>query len=193
MLTTRWKQTVCYHFTGNSTVGSKLKEIILEIIRKAHDTGLHVSTVTSDMGSANRALHKAFGIVCSKLSVTVNKIPHPLVPGRMLYFMFDVLHLIKNVRAAIVNGHEFTLSDQLRTDTVSLQAVRSLVDFQLDDDLKIIPNVTSEKVNESHFDKMKVSSALNVFSRSVSVGLRCLVQYENYGKGLLTTHGWHGS
>ena len=126
------------------------------------------------MGSANRALHKAFGIVCSKLSVTVNKILHPLVPGRMLYFMFDVPHLIKNVKAALVNGHEFTLSDdivqrhQLPTNTVSRQAVRSLVDFQLDDDLKITPNVTSEKVNESHCDKMKVSSALNVFSRSVS-------------------------
>jgi len=97
-ITTRWKQTVCYHFTGNSTVGSKLKEIVLEIIRKAHDIGLHVSTVTSDMGSANRALHKAIGIVCPKLSVTVNKIPHPLVPGRMLYFMFDVPHLTKKER-----------------------------------------------------------------------------------------------
>ena len=108
--------------------------------------------------------------------------------------MFDVPHLIKKERqAALANGHEFTLSDdivqrhQLPTNTVSLQAVRSLVDFQLDDDLKITPNVTSEKVNESHFDKMKVSSALNVFSRSVSVGLRYLVEYENYDKGLLTT------
>ena len=37
------------------------------------------------------------------------------------------------------------------------------------------------------FDKMKVSSALNVFSRSVGVRLRYLVEYENYDKGLLTT------
>ena len=192
-ITTRWKQTVCYHFTGNSTDGSKMRDIVLEIIRKAHEIGVHVSTITSDMGSANRALQKTFGIVCSKLSVTVNKIPHPCAAGRHLFFMFDVPHLIKNIKAALVNGHEFILSDsivqkhQLPTDTVSLAAVRTLVEFQLSDDLKITPNISSEKVNETHFDKMKVSSALNVFSRSVSVGLRYLVEHEDYDRGLLTT------
>ena len=53
---------------------------ILDIIKKATDIGLHVIAVTSDMGSANRALWRSFGIVCSRYSQTVNKIPHPSAP-----------------------------------------------------------------------------------------------------------------
>ncbi|KAK3896285.1 hypothetical protein Pcinc_000029 [Petrolisthes cinctipes] len=41
-----------------------------EIIRRAHDIGLHVSSITSDMGSANQALWKSFRVVVSSHSVS---------------------------------------------------------------------------------------------------------------------------
>lgn len=36
----RWKQTVAFYLTGNSTDGSKFKTIILEIINKAESIGV---------------------------------------------------------------------------------------------------------------------------------------------------------
>jgi Transposase protein len=67
-ITTRWKQTVAYYFTGNSTDGSVFSTIVFEIIKRCHDIGINVAAVTSDMGSANRAMWKKLGIVCGKKS-----------------------------------------------------------------------------------------------------------------------------
>ena len=112
-ITTRWKQVVGYHYTGNSINGIVLKAVTLDVIRHAADVGLHVVAVTSDMGSANRAMWKSFGIVCGKYSETTNKIQHPCDPSRFLYFIADVPHVIKNVKAALVNGQTFKLPDDV--------------------------------------------------------------------------------
>ena len=58
----RWKQVVAYYFTGNSVTGKAFKAIIVEIIKKANEKKLNVLSVTSDMGSANRAMWKSFGV-----------------------------------------------------------------------------------------------------------------------------------
>lgn len=55
-ITSRWKQTVAYHFTSSSTDGSVFHNIVLDIIQRASNIGLHVVAVTNDMGSANRAM-----------------------------------------------------------------------------------------------------------------------------------------
>lgn len=52
-ITTRWKQTVAYHHTSNSTDEAVFKEIIFDIIQRAADISLHVEAVANDMGSAN--------------------------------------------------------------------------------------------------------------------------------------------
>lgn len=192
-ITTRWKQTVAYHFTGNSTDGTKLKPLILEVLQRASDIGLHVSAFTSDMGAVNRALWLSFGIVCSKFSRTINKIPHPTEAGRYLHFLADVPHIIKNMKAALVNGNDITLHQEivdhfkLPTNTVTVKHVKILHDFQKDQDLKLAPKLTESTLAPSHFDKMKVSNALNFFSHSVSSALRYLVECEGYDKELLTT------
>ena len=108
-VSTRWKQTVAYHFTGDSVRGEAMMPIINEIISLSASIGLHVVCVTSDMGSSNRAMHKAFGISCSKSSqttgTTINKIQHPFCQDRFLHFMFDVPHL----KSSIVSGSIITL------------------------------------------------------------------------------------
>ena len=42
-------------------------------------------------------------------------------------------------------------------------------------------------IRPSHFDKMKVSNALNLFSHSIGAGLRYLVESEGHNKAYLTT------
>ena len=58
-LSLRWKQTVAYHFTGNSTDKTLMKLFVLEIIECAAKIGLHVIAVASDMESANRAMWRS--------------------------------------------------------------------------------------------------------------------------------------
>lgn len=192
-ITTRWKQIVAYYFTGNSVKGETLKPVVLDIISRANGIGLHVSTITSDMGSANRALLNSFGIVCSRHCKVVNKIPHPSGKDESLFFMHDVPHIVKNLWASEVKGNIIRLSDavvdkfDLPSNEVSVTHVRELLAFQSDKDLKIAPKLTEAHVNPSHFEKMKVSGALSFFSQSVYSGLRYIVECEGYSNDLLTT------
>ena len=84
------------------------KPIILEIIEKMEAIGLHVIDVTTDMGSPNQAMWRAFGVDHNKTSV-----PHPVTPDRKLYFMPDVPHLVKNLRNALIHGHTITLPQDI--------------------------------------------------------------------------------
>lgn len=192
-ITTRWKQVVAYYFTGNSVEGETLKPVVLDILQRAKDVGLHISTVTSDMGSANRALMRSFGIICVRDCKVVNKIPHPCNKDEFLYFMHDVPHIVKNLWASLVRGNMIHLGEniakkfQLPSQDVTVEHVKKLIAFQENKDLKLAPKLKSSHVSPTHFEKMKVSGALTFFSHSVSSALKYLVECEGYDKDLLTT------
>ena len=192
-ITTRWKQTVAYHYTSNSTDGAVFKDIILDIIQRAADISLHVEAVASDMGSANRAMWKSFGIICGKHCRTTCKIPHPQDPAKWLHFLADVPHLFKNIKSALVNGQAFTLSTEtvakhgLKSNVASVEPLKDLANFQEDLDLKLAPKLNMNALTPTHFDKMKVSNATRVLSHDVSCGLTYLVNKEGRDKTYLTT------
>ncbi|XP_073671126.1 transposable element P transposase [Paramisgurnus dabryanus] len=177
--TTRWKQVVAYHYSGNSTNGAVYKSIIVNIIEKAASIGLHVVNVTTDMGSPNRAMWKAFGVNHNNTFVS-----HPTRPDRKLYFMPDVPHLVKNLKSALVRGQTFTLppdiveKENLSSNEVAICPLKDLVDFQEGMALKIAPNMSSKILKPTHFDKMKVGPAMHVFSKATSAALRYMVEQE---------------
>ena len=192
-VTTRWKQTVAYYYTGNSTDGSVFAPIVLSIIKRCYDIGLNVAAITCDMGSANRAMWKKLGIVCGKQAVTINSFPHPCIPEYKICVLADVPHVIKNVRNHLVNGQNIVLpmhfvqKFNLPCDTVCIAPLKKLVEYQKDKDLKPAPNLTAKHIDPSHFDKMKVSQAMNIFSHSVSAALRLMVETNNWDRNILTT------
>ena len=76
----RWKQVVTYHLTGRSTAGVTLRQLVDSVIAKAHSIGLHVVTVTSDMGSCIQVMWRSYGIYSTSLSTSAF-CPHPAEPG----------------------------------------------------------------------------------------------------------------
>ena len=136
-ITSRWKQTIAYHYTGNSADGQTFKPIVFDIIKKATDIGLHVIAVTNDMGSGNRALWRSFRIVCSRYSQTVNKIPHPSAPQRWLYVLADVPRVIKNMKTGLVSGQVFTLAKDVVESNKLPSSEVSIISYPY----KNLPNV----------------------------------------------------
>lgn len=55
-VTSRWKQTVAYHFSPDSSDKKQVFNILFDIIRKCEAIGLSVDCVTSDVGSGNQAI-----------------------------------------------------------------------------------------------------------------------------------------
>lgn len=58
----RWKHVVGYYFTRDSFNSETLKEIIFQIIHMSEAIGLHINSITSDMGSGNVGIWKSCGI-----------------------------------------------------------------------------------------------------------------------------------
>lgn len=98
--------------------------------------------LTSNMGIPNWTMWKSLGLNHNRASVG-----HPVALDRQLYFMPDVPHLIKNLKTALV-------------------LMRDLLAFQEGITLKITRHLSAAAIETSHFDKMKVGHALNVFNRA---------------------------
>ncbi|KAM3619938.1 uncharacterized protein V6R79_016033 [Siganus canaliculatus] len=186
--TTRWKQVVAYHYSGNSTDGAAYQPIVVSIVEAAASVGLHVLNVTTDMGSPNRAMWKSFGVTYDQ-----PWIQHPVETNKRLYFMPDVPHLVKNLKSAIVRGHIITIpqdvveKEHLPSSAVSVAPLKDLVSFQEAMALKLAPNLSRGILEPGHFEKMKVSSAMHVFSKATSAALRYMVKEEHRPESYLTT------
>jgi hypothetical protein len=120
-------------------------------------------------------------------------IEHPFDSSARIHFLADVPHVVKNLCNALLTHKKFLLSadvvDQhsLPSDTVDLSHIHEVVEVQ-GDDLKLAPGLSSKSINSTnHFSKMKVRTALQLFSKSVSAALRTLVADEGRPDSYLTT------
>lgn len=119
--------------------------------------------------------------------------PHPAFPGEKLYFMPDVCHVLKNIKAAICNGMVIVLppevvkSERLPINEVRLEHFKMLAEFDDGNVLKLAPILTKKILEPSHFEKMSVGMAMHMFSHATASALRHLVAHLNYPKELLAT------
>ncbi|KAG0431605.1 hypothetical protein HPB47_021659 [Ixodes persulcatus] len=80
-ISSRWKQTVTYHFTGTSCNAKEVKDVCFDIMKEAEKFDIKVDVMISDMGGNNQALWKACDIVCGKQSRLRNSCNHPCGGG----------------------------------------------------------------------------------------------------------------
>jgi len=76
-ISTKWKQAVGYEFTGNTFCSQEMLEKIIAIIKKAHNIGLTIKVIVSDMGPQNRSWWKNINITAGKFNKINNYIEHP--------------------------------------------------------------------------------------------------------------------
>ena len=94
--------------------------------------------------------------------------------------MPDVPHLVRNLKSALVHGQLFTIPEDivnyanLLSKKVSVVPIKDLLIFE--EALRL----SAAAIEPSHFDKMKVGPAQNVFSKATSAGLKYMVQQENH-------------
>lgn len=161
---TRWKQIVAYYYTPDSINGACLKPIIEVIIEKAEAIGLYVHSVTSDMGAVNRGMWKAFSnISAGKHAKINNSVTHPIDKKRKLFFFADAAHLIKNLKAALMNNKVIILPQQLvksntlSSDIVQFTHLEDLVNIQENLLFKLAPKLNKDVITPTSYNKMKVN------------------------------------
>ena len=90
-VTTRWKQTVAYYLTGNSTDGSVMADIVVQITARCYDIVLNVICLKLTWGLLTRQCGKN-SVVSNKEEVT-NAFQHRNAPCDSVVVMADVPHL----------------------------------------------------------------------------------------------------
>ncbi|KAH9379560.1 hypothetical protein HPB48_021244 [Haemaphysalis longicornis] len=91
-LNKRYKQVIAYHFTCRSIDGRLLKELVFSLAEMLHNISLRVLVVTSDMGSANRAVWNLLGYSSHRNSEPVCSVPHPHLEADQFGISVDVQH-----------------------------------------------------------------------------------------------------
>lgn len=91
-ISTRWKQTIAYHLTGNSFHAKTVKGFIVLLIKACEAISLKVDVIVTDMGGGNQGLWTLFGIVIGMHSKPKTWCRHPCDATRKPYFMADVPH-----------------------------------------------------------------------------------------------------
>ena len=71
-------------------------------------------------------------------------------------------------------------ANNLSSCNVFITAIKHLATFQESLDLKLAPKLTQATLSPSHFEKMKLSSALNFFSNGVASGLHYVLKEEGW-------------
>ena len=111
-----------------------------------------------------------------------------------IHFLADVPHL-KNLRSAFVKHKKLLLPtsivsmNDLLSAVVVIGHVIDVLTFKQDKTLKLATKLTASVLEPSHFQKIYVGLAMNLFSRSVSAALRFLVEREERPVCYKTT-GW---
>lgn len=193
-ISTHWKQTVAYCFTGNNIDGEFLNKMIMEVITALEDIGCHVNSVTTDMGPSNMKMWKINNITCGRNSYPVNSITHPCDANRRLWFFPDAVHIFKNICMSLVNNETITLpSDiqskyELPSNIVFLEHIKYLYEEEKENELKLAPKLQAYNFAPTQFQAMRVSTATNLINNSVSSALHLLS--ETPGKESLKTTAW---
>ncbi|XP_064469958.1 uncharacterized protein LOC135384699 [Ornithodoros turicata] len=174
-ISTRWKQVVGYHYTGDSFSGVDAGNKTVDIIKKCHAIELNVLAITTDMGPGNRSMWQLFK------------------GNKEIRVLADVPHIAKNMCGHLVNNQRIVLhpddvhENNLQGCIISLDPLKKLVDFQDGSVFKLAPNLRKEVIEPNHFDKMKVSNAMKIFSHATAVALCYMVDKHGWPQQVLTT------
>ncbi|XP_075539815.1 uncharacterized protein LOC142574663 [Dermacentor variabilis] len=138
------------------------------------------------MGPGNTAIWRLCGICASKYGKPQTSCLHPCGSGRLLHFIADSPHLLKNLRGHLVRGQEIILDKvtvarhKLPSNKVSLEHVRQACAIDETHKLKLMPHLKTRDLDPNHYEKMNVASAHSLLHHSTAAALRYLV-----GKTLL--------
>ena len=104
-LSTRFKQVVGYHFSGNSSNGEVYENILMELIHLLEGINLNVNFITSDMGPPNQAFWRKLGLKAGrKVKHVKSSFPNPVDNSRKIFIVPDASHLLKNMRTALISS-----------------------------------------------------------------------------------------
>jgi hypothetical protein len=165
-LSTPWKQALGFYFIHGTVKGNVLAEIIKETIVKLNGIGLNVRCTVCDQGPTNITALKLLGYTCD------SPLFHHPVTQIKIHVIFDVPHLVKNVRNNL-RRHD------IKTDTesvISWKHIEKLYDVDSSNSIRLTHKLKKAHLNPIGQQSMRVRLATQVFSHSVAASLSTCIE-----------------
>lgn len=162
-LYTNWKYVLNYFVSDTAIDGDDIHKIIKKNVIICKRMGIRVRAVCGDQGSNNRKAYRLFGVSYTK--------PYAIIDGEKVFFMYDVPHLIKSVRNNLLN-HKSIRTPDGAAKWQHLQTI--FAEDEKSDLIKRCPKLTLSHISPNSFEKMKVSYATQVLSKTVAAALKDL-------------------
>lgn len=157
-----WIQPVAFVLAHSATAPRTIHTLLLDVIPKLQEVGVHIKAVICDQGSNNVA-------VSTLLKVSPEE-PYFKISDQKIFFLFDTPHLVKCVRN---NLRQHTL--KIGPETVDWSHIVKLHESSHPLRPRLAPNVTDKHIYKTPFGDMNVSRAVQVLSATMSLGLLVLV------------------
>lgn len=163
-----WIQTIGCFCSASTTPTMILSKFILQAIILLENSGALVDGIVCDGASTNRSALTSFGFNGDMKNVQ-NKMPNPCDSQRSIFFFCDVPHLLKTIRNNLLKAREFLTPDGI----VKLEHYAALLrnDLNSKTGLRAVPKLTEKHIHPNNFQKMSVSLAAQLFSKSTADGL----------------------
>jgi len=163
-----FKQVIAYYFASHSVSANNLKILLVQAIEQLQNIGFNVVATVCDQMKCNQ---KALSDLCLENKDTPTPY-HFIVSGKPICVIYDVPHLLKNTRNALMSG-------DIRFEglkTAKFQYIKDTFDFDQQRTYKMLPKLKEQYFNSNDsFIKMKVKVAASQLSHSVASAIETCV------------------
>lgn len=167
-LSTNWKQAICYVLIGNSLVPCLLWKMITKCIKNIEKAGLLVVNIVCDQECNQQKLFRQLNVTAENPFVV-----HPIDNSRKLYFLYDVPHLIKNIRNNFIN-----YDIKFHSGVARWADVQMLYELESQSSIRFCPKIKAVHINPPPFTKMRVCLAAQVLSHSCAAAIHTYVDLQ---------------
>ena len=181
-----------YYYTGPSIDGSVLTDIITNILQKAHNIGLRVIYVTSDMSAANQKMWKSLSISANQI-LTKNYTPQLCDSNQKLSFMADPLCALKNMRNFFVSKQTVTQPQiivdkyKLPSNIASIEPIHAPLKVEKNAVFTLAPKLSDKLLHPGQFDKMSIAQAEKLFSNQITAAIKLKVNNKTFPETYAST------
>lgn len=186
-----WKQVIAIGITSGSTKPQALHKFVDEGIKFLENCGLYVTSLTSDMGTNNRAFWTMVGVTLQRAGDRKNFF---MCNGHKVYLIADPCHLLKNLKLALQSGTttipEFIQEvHSLPTTNIDSSYVEALwhAEVNMKKELRKLHHLHFDDLHPDNFKKMHVGSAVHFFSHATAAALEDAVEKKILSEEALTT------
>lgn len=154
-----WKSVLNYFVSENGIKAENLKEIIEANLKICQELGLKVRAIVCDQGPNNRKFYKL-------LNVSEHN-PFTIYNSQKIYCFYDFPHLIKSLRNLLLKSDLETLDGK-----ISFDVFKEIYNLESENIAKTCLKFTSAHLAPNAFEKMRVSLATQVFSRTSAAAIK---------------------